>query len=128
MEIVEQRQAPFDPNGDWSDNFHFGSEDTLEDVLGRYDRAATATDQVMATISDLDQTVPVPHDTPWFPPDVQAWSVRWVLLHLISGTRRHAGHADALRQSIDGATANSLMAAAEHWPPSPWIKAWKPSS
>jgi hypothetical protein len=82
----------------------------------------------MASIADLGQPVPVPHDTPWFPTDVEAWSVRWVLLHLISETARHAGHADVIRESIDGATAFSLMAAAEEWPPSPWITAWAPAA
>jgi hypothetical protein len=34
--------------------------------------------------------------------------VRWVLLHLIEETARHAGHADVIRESIDGATADHL--------------------
>jgi len=63
---------------------------------------------------------------PWFPKDVSAWSVRWVLLHLIEETARHAGHADILRESIDGATALPLMAAAEGWPEQPWITPWTP--
>jgi hypothetical protein len=35
---------------------------------------------------------------------VEAWSVRWVLLHLIEETARHAGHADILRELTDGST------------------------
>jgi hypothetical protein len=50
-----------------------------------------------------------------------------VLLHLITETARHAGHADIIRESIDGATAFSIMAAAEHWPASPWITPWTPA-
>ena len=57
-----------------------------------------------------------PHGRPWFPRDVDAWSVRWVLLHLIQETARHAGHADIVREHLDGATAFELMAAAEGWP------------
>ena len=93
-----------------------------------YQRVATETNQVIAGIDDLGQAVPIPHDTPWFPRDVEAWSVRWVLLHLIEETARHAGHADIVRESIDGATAFSLMAAAEDWPPSPWIQPWSAAS
>ncbi len=127
MEIVEQRQAPFDPTGDWDENFRFGPEDTHVGVLDRYERAGAATDKIIAGIGHLDQPVLIPHDTPWFPADAEAWSLRWVLLHLIAETARHAGHADVIRQSIDGATAFSLMAAAEGWPASPWIEPWTPA-
>jgi hypothetical protein len=72
--------------------------------------------------------VPVPRDSPWFPSDVDAWSVRWVLLHLITETARHAGHADMVRESIDGATAFPLMAAVEDWPASPWLTPWTPAA
>ena len=61
--------------------------------------------------ADLDTPVPVPHDVPWFPQDVDHWSVRWVALHLIEELSRHAGHADIIRESIDGATMYELMAA-----------------
>jgi hypothetical protein len=53
--------------------------------------------------------------------------VRWVLLHLIEELARHAGHADIVRESIDGATAYELMAAAEGWPETDWLKPWKPA-
>jgi hypothetical protein len=49
-----------------------------------------------------------------------------VLLHLIEETARHAGHADIVRESVDGATWFALMAGAEKWPPSPWVEAWQP--
>lgn len=80
----------------------------------------------VAGIPDLDRPVPVPKGVPWFPDDVEAWSVRWVLLHLIEEIARHAGHADIIRESIDGATMYALMAAAEGWPPTDWLKPWEP--
>jgi hypothetical protein len=80
----------------------------------------------MAGIEDLGQEVPVPKGVPWYPSDVDNWSVRWVLLHLIEETARHAGHADILREAIDGATAFPLMAAVEGWPETPWMKPWRP--
>ena len=85
---------------------------TLAEVVATYDEATTATDAVVDTVDDLDQVVRVPEGIRWAPPDIE-WSVRWVLLHLIHETARHAGHADILRESIDGATAFPLMAAAE---------------
>lgn len=81
-----------------------GSDETLTDVLVRYDEVARETEAVIAGIDDLGQDVPVPKGVPWFPADLDAWSVRWVLLHLIEETARHAGHADIIRESIDGVT------------------------
>ena len=71
--------------------------------------------------------VPVPKGVPWFPDDVEAWSVRWILLHLMEEVARHAGHADFLREAIDGATMHQLMATVEDWPDSPWLTKWKPA-
>jgi uncharacterized damage-inducible protein DinB len=108
------------------DTFRLGPNETLTTVLEHYDEVARETESIMAGIADLGRPVPVPRDAPWFPRDVEAWSVRWVLLHLIEETARHAGHADIIRESIDGATAFALMAAAERWEPTPWLKPWQP--
>jgi uncharacterized damage-inducible protein DinB len=110
------------------DDFQIGEGETLADVLALYDEVASRTEEVIAGITDLGQPVPVPKEVPWFPKDVDAWSVRWVLLHLIEETARHAGHADIVREHIDGATAFPLMAAAEGWPESPWMTPWKPAA
>jgi hypothetical protein len=66
-------------------------------------------------MDDLGAPVSVPKHVPWFPSDVDAWSVRWVLHHVNEETARHAGHADIIRESIDGYDALSLMALAEGW-------------
>jgi len=50
--------------------------------------------------------------------------VRWVLLHLVEETGRHLGHADIIREALDGATAIPLPAAAEEWPAMPWVTPW----
>jgi hypothetical protein len=77
---------------------------------------------------DLDQPVPVPKGVPWFPDDVDNWSVRWVLLHLVEELARHAGHADIVRETIDGGTLYPLMAAVEGWPATEWLQPWTPAS
>lgn len=59
--------------------------------------------------ADLDARVPVP-DAPWFPQDVDSWNVRWVVHHLIAEAARHAGHADLIRESLDGEIAYALNA------------------
>lgn len=111
--------------GDDPAGFALEHGETLADVIAEYERVATDTEDIVATIPDLGCLVPVP-DVPWFPDDIEAWSVRWVLLHLIEETARHAGHADIIRETIDGATAFPLMAAAEDWPPTPWLTPWRP--
>ena len=110
---------------DYGRDFRREPTDSIDAVLDRYAAVARHTEDVIARM-DLDQPVPVPPGVPWFPDDVEAWSVRWVLLHLIEETARHAGHADIVRESVDGATAFPLMAAAEGWPATPWIQAWEP--
>jgi uncharacterized damage-inducible protein DinB len=100
--------------------------ETVADVLTLHRHAAGETDEIIGDIHDLAQPVPVPRDAPWFPEDIEAWSVRWVLLHLIEETARHAGHADIIREAIDGATAFPLLAAAENWPTTPWLQPWQP--
>jgi uncharacterized damage-inducible protein DinB len=122
--VTQQRRA----GGveDFLEGFTFGSDDTLAAVLKDYDVAAADTEAVIAGVADLGEPVPVPKDSPWLPSDVDAWSVRWVLLHLIEETAKHSGHADIVRESIDGATFHPLMAAVEGWPESPWLKPWKP--
>ena len=52
---------------------------------------------------------------------------RWILIHVIEELARHAGHADIIREHIDGATMYELMAGAEGWPETPWIKPWRPA-
>jgi len=120
-------QLPSDASeADYEAGFSLGPDETLAGVIDRYDEVAARTESVVAGIDDLGQPVPVPKDVPWFPDDVEAWSVRWVLLHLIQETARHAGHADIAREAVDGATAFPLMAAAEGWPASPWMTPWSP--
>jgi len=129
MDTVLQRERPAEPGAEaYDQHFDFGPQDTLAAVLAFYDEVAKETEEVIAGIEDLGQPVPVPQDAPWFPKDIKAWSVRWVLFHLIQETARHAGHADIVREQLDGATAFPLMAAAEGWPESPWMKPWQKSA
>jgi hypothetical protein len=121
------RLEPSGSEEEYGSNFVLGPDETLASVLDDYARAAAETERIIAGIDDLGRRVPVPQGVPWFPDDVEAWSVRWVLFHLIEETARHAGHADIVRESIDGATFYSLMAAAEGWPASQWIQPWEPA-
>jgi len=86
---------------DWADGFTMTPEDTLEAVLARYAEVAARTDDLVRTLPDLGVSQALPA-APWFEPGAR-WSARRVLLHVIAETSQHAGHADILRESIDGA-------------------------
>jgi hypothetical protein len=115
VELVAQRPLPEQPTQNYEAAFRLEPGETLADVLDAYAAVAAETEAIVAAIPDLGQPVPVPKGVPWFPRDVEAWSVRWALLHVIEETARHAGHADVIRESLDGATMYALMAAAEGW-------------
>src|SRR4029079_9285104 len=125
MSLRRDRARADDAGHDYEENFRLGPDETLADVLRLSEEVARETETVIAGIPDLGQAVPVPKGVRWFPDDVDAWSVRWVLLHLITETARHAGHADIVREMIDGATAFPLMAAVEGWPATDWMQPWE---
>jgi hypothetical protein len=75
--------------------------ETLADVLAEYERVASRTEEVVGTLPDLDHTQPLPK-APWFPPGARR-SARRTLLHIIAETAQHCGHADIIREALDGA-------------------------
>ncbi len=112
---------------DYADQYTMREDETLEALIDGLRKQNAQTLRVFAD-ADLDAAVPVPRNVPWFPKDVDHWSVRWVAMHLIEELSRHAGHADIIRESIDGATMYELIAGAEGWPETDWIKPWKPAA
>jgi hypothetical protein len=108
--------AVFVPEDDWSDGFRLTTGETPDDVFALSDQQARETEKVVGALEDLATPLPPTVDlVPWIPGGI-VWSPRWVLLHLIEETARHAGHADIIRESVDGATCWTLMAAVEGWP------------
>ncbi|MEU8703794.1 DinB family protein [Streptomyces sp. NPDC048565] len=83
------------------DEYRMFPGETLEGLLADYAEAARRTDELVTTLPDLDATQPLPK-APWFEGDVR-WSARRVLMHIMTETAQHAGHADIIRESIDGA-------------------------
>ncbi|MFE7593866.1 DinB family protein [Kitasatospora sp. NPDC057512] len=84
-----------------ADEFRMLPGETLAGVLAAYAEVAVRTDELVATLPDLDATQPLPK-APWFQADAE-WSARRVLLHIANETAQHAGHADIIRESLDGA-------------------------
>ena len=84
----------------WDEQHRMMPGDTMAGLLDSYEEVARKTDELVATLPDLDASHPLPV-APWFEVG-KSWSARRVLLHLIAETSQHAGHADILRESIDG--------------------------
>ena len=74
-----------------------GPDETRDDIIALYGRARTHADATIDALS-LDDTGTVP----WWPDDVNPVTLHWILVHMISETHRHAGHADIIREGIDG--------------------------
>lgn len=97
----------FDP-AQWSDEvqqarangFAMLEGETLDGIVDEYKQIAARTDELVAALDSLDIAHPLPN-APWFPPGV-LWSARRAVLHIIAETAQHAGHADMLREAIDG--------------------------
>ena len=81
--------------------FQLQPGETLAGVLEAYAETAARTDELAAGLPDLDAAHPLPR-APWFQPG-ESWSARRALLHIIAETAQHAGHADIIRESLDGA-------------------------
>ena len=127
---IEGRPVPGDTDpsaaiAEYMGTFQLTDGQTQAGVLADYETAAAQTDTRTRAVADLDRKVPLP-PSPWGP-DPDGCTVRWVLLHLIEETARHAGHADLLREALDGGLSGPLMAAAEGWPADGWVTPWRPA-
>ncbi|GAA1580565.1 DinB family protein [Kribbella hippodromi] len=83
----------------WQDQFRLVEGETLADVLAEYEKVAAATDELVRTL-DLDASFELP-SAPWQPPGV-FWTVRRIFFHIAAETAQHSGHADIIREAIDG--------------------------
>jgi Protein of unknown function (DUF664) len=88
-----------DSYAEHADGFVLREDETLEGVLADYEKIAARTDELVRT-GDLDATQPLP-EAPWFPRGATR-SARRVFVHIVGETAQHAGHADILREALDG--------------------------
>jgi hypothetical protein len=74
--------------------------ETLSGIVEAYREVGRRTDELVASLPDLNASQPLP-EAPWFEPGAR-WSARRVFVHIIAETTQHAGHADIIREAIDG--------------------------
>ena len=85
----------------YEDGFRMLPGETLASLLADYEEVANTTDKLIGDLPSLDADQPLP-ERPWFEQGSR-WSARRVLLHVLAETAQHAGHADIIRESLDGA-------------------------
>ena len=83
----------------YADSHRLRDDETLDGQLARYAEIARHTDDLVMRL-DLDTAHDLPK-APWFEPGAR-WSVRRAVLHTLAETSQHAGHADIIRESLDG--------------------------
>ncbi|GGT70491.1 DinB family protein [Streptomyces lateritius] len=92
----------------WEEAFRLVGDESIPEVLAFWEGVQKETEEFVREVPSLDDTFPLP-PAPWFPKDGRV-SVRWMLLHLVQEMGRHAGHADIVRESLDGQTSFALIA------------------
>ncbi|WP_318210612.1 MULTISPECIES: DinB family protein [unclassified Streptomyces] len=92
----------------WGDGFRLVEEETIPEIVEFWAGVAKETEEYVRSVPSLDDTFPLP-EAPWFPEDGRV-SIRWMLLHLVQEAGRHAGHADIIRESLDGKGSFDLIA------------------
>ncbi|WP_305095023.1 DinB family protein [Prescottella sp. R16] len=82
-------------------------DETIAGLIDDYRKVAAETERTIAALDDLDTLIPLP-TAPWAP-ERQWWTARRVLLHVLRETAQHSGHADIIRESLDGANTTRQM-------------------
>jgi uncharacterized damage-inducible protein DinB len=90
--------APFEDDRDWE--FNTAHEVPTEELFARYRSAIARSRDVLGVVDDLGEL------SQRTGRDGEQWSMRWILVHMIEETARHCGHADFIRESIDGAVGD----------------------
>lgn len=83
-----------------AESFRMLDGETLAGLVATFEATAARVDELVRTLPSLDADQPLP-EAPWFPPGAR-WSARRVVIHLIAEMTQHAGHADIIREAIDG--------------------------
>lgn len=98
--------ADLDPDGN-----RMTDAETVPGLLEAFHAAAAAFDRTVREEPDLDREVTLP-SYPWSPPEPVVWTVRRVLWHVFREIAHHSGHADIIREALDGASTTAKMAEA----------------
>ncbi|GIH76461.1 hypothetical protein Plo01_28900 [Planobispora longispora] len=93
--LARRTEEELPPEGE--EGWILDEHDTVESLIAEYERVCALSRETAAGFA-LDHTVPHPR--------LVRVSLRWIYVHLIEETARHAGHADILRELTDGSTGD----------------------
>ena len=108
LQIMTEPVATIPPGMIDEAQYRMPEDRTLAELLEAYAAVARATEDAVAALPDLDQQIRLP-EFPWAPGATMRWSARHILLHLIRETAQHCGHADIIREALDGANTTRQM-------------------
>ena len=86
----------WDATPDWE--FDTAVDDEPADLTAMYEAACARSREAVGAVGDLETVMVRPNRAG------EHYSLRWILIHMIEETARHAGHADLIRETIDGVT------------------------
>ena len=90
--------APWDDDPDWE--FHTAHEWGHPDLVAQFEESVTRSRRAIVSADTLDQPAALERS------DGTRWNLRWILVHMIEEYARHCGHADLIREAIDGTTGD----------------------
>lgn len=111
--IVERDENAELDLSELTDAYVLGDDETLDQWLDEYERAAAHLDRVIAEAESLDELIPQP-TAPW-QPEREWWSVRKMVLHMLRETAHHCGHADIIREALDGQSTMAVISEGMEW-------------
>ena len=97
-EVEPWASAPWEDDQDW--DFHVAAEWSHADLMAQFEESVARSREAVSTAASVDQIAARPRR------DGTAVNLRWILVHMIEEYARHCGHADLIRQSLDGATGD----------------------
>ncbi|WP_052281126.1 DUF664 domain-containing protein [Nocardia vulneris] len=100
--VERDENAAIDP-ARFEGEYVMAEGETVAGLLAEWDEVAAATADLIRTVDSLDTSVPTP-TAPWTPERIW-WTVRFTLLHILREIAHHSGHADIIREELDGANS-----------------------
>ncbi|WP_328390145.1 mycothiol transferase [Nocardia sp. NBC_00416] len=106
--LVERDETAEQKLEDYDGEYVMGDDETVVGLLAEWERVAANTADLVRTVDDLDASIPTPTN-PWVPGRVW-WSARFLILHILREIAHHSGHADIIREQLDGANTTAQRA------------------
>lgn len=106
--LVERDENAEQKLEDYAGEYIIAEDETVPGLLAEWERISANTAELIRAVDDLDASIPTPKN-PWVPGRVW-WSARFLILHILREIAQHSGHADIIREELDGANTTAQRA------------------